>query len=402
MISRYSRFAVLLSGLALLAGCGGGGGGSSNAPAAGKVFSTYQAADIVIGANDMVSLGTTYSANTYGNPAVAPNGKLYVPDYGNNTIRVYSNVPSSNGAVEDFTITTPGTAGPLNGPQTILFYGGKMLLVDYFNSRVLIWNTPPTANGVAPDVVVGQATLSGTAAACGPAGLNQPESISVVAGNLVVGDSNNHRVMIYDGIPAGNGTSAVAVLGQSDFSTCTYNSSNAAQGLKYPTDIAFDGQKMLVLDAENNRVLMWNTTDPRTLTTNNPSADIVLGQANLSSVAINAGQTAANGFSYPNFMSLNGGRLAVSDYNNNRVLIWDSVPSCSGAHCAAVFGSPVVIGQTNNSNSYIWADPPAGTSAGVSPSAKGLSHPAGVVFTSRDQLIVNDQGGSRYLVMNAH
>lgn len=388
------EFSVAAS-ILLLTACGGGGeptpgGGGSQT----KYFTNYQDASVVVGAADMTSLGTFM--DLFGNPAVDPDGKVYVSDYGASKTFVYSSLPTGNGVTPTLVLDNNGTTAGEGGNDTVLFHDGKMILVEYSNSRILIWNTAPTANGTPPDAVVGQPTADDYASGCTAAKLAFPESANIVAGNLVVADSGNNRVLVYDGIPA-TGASAVAVLGQSSFGTCTINGPGVRRGLRYPSDIAYDGQRLIVADTDNNRVLMWNTSDPRTLI-NNPSADIVLGQSSLDSVYKNSGTTSFdgtpdNGLRKPYFLAVSHNRLAVADADNNRVLIWDNIPTCEGVSCPASFGSPVVLGQ-----------PDLLTTSGLgfgNPTAKSIEYPTGLKFTTKDQLIVLDNGGKRVLIFDA-
>ena len=67
---------------------------------------------------------------------------------------------------------------------------------------------------------------------------------------------------------------ASVVLGQPDFTTTT-NPYTTQSGFRNPTMVASDGKILVLADTDNNRVLIWNTIP----TTIDQPADIVLGQA---------------------------------------------------------------------------------------------------------------------------
>ncbi len=74
-------------------------------------------------------------------------------------------------------------------------------------------------------------------------------------------------------------------------------------------------------DSSNNRILVYSPFP----TSNNPPASIVLGQADFTHSAKNAGQPSpsAQTLNFPFGMSIIGTQLFVSDYGNNRYLIFN-------------------------------------------------------------------------------
>src|SRR5580765_7520238 len=86
--------------------------------------------------------------------------------------------------------------------------------------------------------------------------------------------------------------------------------------------------KLFVNDRLNHRVLIFNTI-PQDATA---LPDVVLGQADFVSGTPNAGVgTSAVGFNENVHMSVcSNGKMFVSDRNNNRVLVYDRVPTANG------------------------------------------------------------------------
>ncbi len=374
-------------------------------------FSTFQPASVAIGAADLATLGAGTATATSLNPAisfpgVASNGTLYLPDYTNNRILGYHTVPVANGASADFVLgqssltgsTFGTTQGSLNRPSAVLIHNGQLLVSDAGNNRILIWNKFPTSTGALPDLVVGQPDFVTTTSGCSATNLGLPTGLAVVNGNLVVTDVLNYRVLIFRGIPAVSGAAAVGVLGQPDLATCTIPSSPTATNLNQPGEVISDGTHLLTTDFGFNRVLIWNTTDPTTLAPGQ-AADMVLGQADFTS---SVQSTTATGLFHPIGAGFDAfsGRMAVADFSNNRVLLWNQVPTCTPAPCAITTPADVVLGQIDFASSVVDAIPVTGSS-GTAPSANGMSGPVGVAFNGPNQLLIADRSDLRYLVHNA-
>lgn len=376
---------------------------NSGAPAAKAKLTTFQKASVVIGQpNFTANSGHTTQSGLYypyGNPALV-DGVLYLPDYDNVRVLGFNGgIPSSNGANADFVLGQAdfvssgqdASAQGFDGPETVRQAGSKLLIDDYDFNRVLIWNTHPTVTHQAADVVVGQTAFGATGSACSATGLNGPESIFTEGGKLFVADSLNNRVLIYNAIPSSNGASPDLVLGQSSFTSCAYNDANqdgatdtpSASTLYYPTDVWTDGTVLIVADSDNNRVLVWNSFP----TSDFAPADVVIGQGSMTTIA--SGHT-ANTMDVPYFLASDGTQLLVTDYQNNRVLVFSQIPTTNGA------AADVVLGQSNFTNNTENDDNQDG-SADAAASARTLYGPSGLLLTDT-ALVVLDNNNSRALV----
>jgi hypothetical protein len=360
-------------------------------------FNTSQAASVVIGqanfaASGVNQAGTMAAANTinlpYGNPTVNA-GKLYLPDSTNNRTLVYNSIPLTNNASADFAIgqlnlssAASGVgATTVSGPQQNVIYGNKLLVAEYGNNRISIYNTVPSSSPGTIDVVVGQADSISSAPACGRGGLNAPETVAMAGGKLVVADTGNSRVLIWSKIPTLSGTPPDLVLGQGSFNICSPNRGGVADANTFsrPAGVWSDGTRLVVADSNNNRVLIWNSIP----TINGQPADLVLGQPDFFSSTANPGGVAlptTMNFPYDG-VYFNNTQLFVADSQNNRVLVWNSFPTASGKAADLVLGQPD------------FATVATGTS-----SAK-MSAPGGI-FLYGKQLIVGDTGNNRYLIFN--
>lgn len=388
------------------------------------LFANFAPADVVIGQADFNgqadNQGGPTGANTLGNPygavAVGPDGKLFVPDFVNNRVLVYGSVPEANDADAAFVLGQPdflaaaGGAGraKLRGPQHPAIGNGKLVVTDYGNNRVLVYGTIPSGWGAVPDMVLGQPDFDARGSSCAAGGMESPEAAVITDdGKLLVADAGNHRVLIWNAMPTDPGQAPDLVLGQSDGDHCVDNDDDqdrngdgapTARTMHYPAGIWSDGRRVVVADANNNRVLIWNTFP----TSSFQPADMVLGQGGFTKSAANDDNhdgtkdlvPTARTMNRPyGSVSSNGVQLAVVDDNNNRVLVWNSFPTASFQPADVVLGHGSFAGFVEND-----ADedglPDATASANV------LNRPAGVLFHG-NKLFVSDAANSRILVFKA-
>jgi hypothetical protein len=407
---------ALLLATSLMFGCA-----DSDSTSSGLSVTNFKSASTVIGQKTFTSYssssdGRAVAAYTndgsYGSPMVY-NGKLYVSDYGSNRILVYNSVPTTNGASADFVLgqtdltssSTGVSATTLDGPESIRYANGKMFVLDYSNNRVLIWNTPPTTTGVPADVVVGQPDFTTNNCNTSQTELCEPDDMFVVGTKLIVGDSGNNRVMIWNTIPTTDGAPADIVLGQNDFTMSTNNDDNqdttadttpSNRTMNYPAGVWSDGTKLVLCDASNNRVLIWNTFP----TTNFAPADVVLGQGDFAHYTANDDNqdgtkdttSSARTLNYPYYVISNGTQLFIADSNNNRVLMWNSIPTTNFAAANKVLGQATFTANTANDDNQDGTQDP-------NPTARTLSSPYGV-YLYGNKLFVADNDNNRFLIFN--
>ncbi len=375
---------------------GRNGGGGSGGPDL-FMIANFTAADVVIGQPDFTTtLPGLVNASTlgsiYGDPLLHK-GVLYMPDYQRHRVLGFNQVPVVNGASADFVIGQPdfttNTSSPAadgaNGPQTMKVRDGKLLAAMYGSNSVYIYDTVPIANGASADIVVGQTDFNIGTSDCAANRLFNPESLFIVDGKLIVSDSENDRVVIWNTIPIVNGASADIVLGQPDPDTCNPAANPpTASSMNYPGGLWSDGKRLIVADADNNRVLIWNTFP----TYNGQPADVVLGQTDMVSKEFGVSD---RDLYLPYFLASNGTQLFVADYRNHRVLIWDTIPSENNTPADGVLGQPDFDCNNINEN-----DGNCGTT-GEGPGPRGFRFPSGLLLTG-DMLIVLEQGNHRAMV----
>jgi uncharacterized protein (TIGR03437 family) len=305
----------------------------------------------------------------------------------------------------DFTTTSPNlSANGLRGPTGIATDGKVLAVADTDNNRVLIWLNPPTTNGQPADVVVGQSDFVHNTAFANPSqtSLRAPSGVWIFNGKLYIADTLANRILIYNKIPTSNNAPADVVLGQTSFTAFVQPDLTQQQlqatptNMQTPVAVTTDGTRLFVADLAQSRVLMWNTIP----TTNGAPADIAIGQPNLTTAGDNSsfkindttaldadgnptnvtpvlcqsnGSDATTGtalfptrcaatLSFPRFPFSDGKRLFIADGGNDRVLIFNTFPTSSGARADIILGQPDEFSDNTGDN-------PDGTNAFETPTS---------------------------------
>lgn len=299
----------------------------------------------------------------------------------------------------------------LRTPLAVATDGRVLAVADTDNNRVLLWRGIPAVNGQPADIAVGQADLKSNAIVRPPtaASLAGPQGVWIQDGRLMVADTSNDRVLIWNSIPTSNGQKADVVLGQSDFTIVPPQ--NLAQKpfepkattLLSPTSVTSDGRRVYVSDLGHNRVLIWNSIPNR----NQQPADVVIGQADMTAGMANnvkglcqpAGKDDKGAdtywgrckatLSFPRFALSDGRRLFIADGGNDRVLVFNQVPTDSGASADIILGQIAdTINQVSDS-----AEPLRRSSS------DSLSTPLGLAWDGTN-LYVTDPFNRRVMVFS--
>ncbi|MGH9784693.1 MAG: hypothetical protein ACRD88_10945, partial [Terriglobia bacterium] len=250
----------------------------------------------------------------------------------------------------DFTSSAPGTARDrMNQPVGVASDGTRLFVADWGNNRVLIFQRIPEANGAGADVVVGQDGFTTSEFGVGANRMRRPNSVATDGTRLLITDTLNSRVLIYNRIPAQNGAAADLVLGQPNFDR-SQALPTAANTLSSPMSATTDGQRLIVTDLGNNRVLIYN----RIPTQNGATADVVVGQPDFTSRG--AGNTATS-LNFPRYAYSDGQRLLVVDSGNNRILIYNQIPASNGAAADVVLGQADFVGLLESCAASYFAVP---------------------------------------------
>jgi hypothetical protein len=375
-------------------------------------FTTGQAARLVIGQKNFTAADNNIGQTTLGGVSgvAYANDTLFVVD-GNrlgidplsNRIMIFRNLRSQLPAPTDeipeyagrcpVCVGTPDTVlgqpdfttkdlkaasdKTLRSPMGIATDGKVIAVADTDNNRVLIWNFIPVSNQAAADVVLGQADFSKTLVNEGnrdtPSNrsMRGPQGVWIQNGKLFVADTGNNRVLIWNRIPTSNFSPADVVVGAPNFNTSVQTDLTKLQlnpdekTLYSPVSVTSDGTRMFISDLGHNRVLIWNTIP----TSNNASADVVLGQPNFKRAEYNnvlsadlsksnpelrlCASTGTNPddstqllypslceatLGFPRFALSDGQKLFIADGGNDRILVYNTIPTTNGKAADAILG----------------------------------------------------------------
>jgi hypothetical protein len=304
----------------------------------------------------------------------------------------------------------------LSEPQFVCRYGDMLFVSDWGNHRVLAWNQFPEENGEPSSIVLGQedfsdclenrgisTTLDEMTSGLGDENLegftvskpeedtlSAPAGISVIDGKLYVSDSGNHRVLRWNGLPSDDGEVPGLVLGQDNLECGEANRRGlvGSGSLFFPFSIrSGNDQLVIVADKDNHRVLIWQKIPFN----DGWNADVCLGQFGMDEREPNRGDfdnVTPETLSFPTsaFYHEETGKVFVVDQGNNRVLIWNKLPSNNGVPADLVLGQKDFYSrEVNGGLGMKRAD------------AVGMYFPTDVVY-GRKGLFVSDSGNNRVLV----
>jgi uncharacterized protein (TIGR03437 family) len=250
-------------------------------------------------------------------------------------------------------------------PTAVATDGTILVVADTANNRIMIWKSIPTTINQAADVELGQpdfkTVVQGSQQVVDNRSLRGPQGVWIQNGKLFVADTQNHRVLIWNSIPNQNRQPADVVLGQPNFNVANQpdltkgNNDAHANSLLNPVSVSSDGVRLYVTDFGNNRVLIWRSIP----TTNQAPADIVVGQKDLDTGISNDapdlcpsnGTDATTGnptypircaktLDFPRFALSDGTRLFIADGGNDRVLVFNTIPTQNGAAADVILGQP--------------------------------------------------------------
>lgn len=349
---------IIVLSLFIVAGCSKNS--STNPEVAVPPWDIGQSAEAVLGQSDFTSstlraLGQGSVNKPYG-MAISTTGTLFVVDQVNahrilrfDNVNAKANGANADGVLgqPDFTTgtwnyglggSTPSSRG-LESPISIALDAvGNLYVVDQGNSRVLRFNNAASkTNGDSADAVLGQVNFTSKTFGTTQNQFYVPQGVATDAsGNLYVADGSNNRVLRFNiAASKANGANADGVLGQATF--VTSGTGAAANQMSNPTSIAVDKNgNLYVGDQGNSRVLMFRNAAAKS---DGASADIVLGKTAFGDGSASTTATATT-ISYPYALAVDGSdNLYVADGLFNRVLVFFDAPSkANGAAADAVLG----------------------------------------------------------------
>ncbi|MBX7157828.1 MAG: hypothetical protein K1X66_05535 [Verrucomicrobiae bacterium] len=351
-------------------------------------FANFQPASLVIGQSNFVEVDLERSQTVMDSAsvvAVSALGQLAIGSLEGGRVCLWNQVPTNNGVPADIVLGKEGFTSAESGTSASLFgeeikgvaftpNGQKLLVSDSSNNRVLIWNSIPTNHFQPADVVIGQMNFFSFEGGVSATKLRMPAGLLITPnGKLLIADSLNHRVLIFNSVPESNGAAADGVMGQVDLMSAVAGS--GANQMDQPLGLAMSPEgKLVVSEEQGNRALVFNEVP----TFNGMNADVVIGQ---SGFGVKHSDITQNRFGMMQGVAISSeGELAIGDAEG-RVLIYESVPVINSAR------AKVVLGQTNF------------TSSGLGDiNASALSVPWGLAYDAAGRLFVADPDLSRVTV----
>ena len=325
-------------------------------------------ASVVLGQPDFTTttLNPTANASTLRNPtAIASDGvHLVVADTDHNRVLIWNSIPSVNDQPADVVVgqpdfvssnpsANPPNASTMRGPQGVWIQNGKLYVADTINNRVLIYNQIPTTNGAAADVVLGAPNFTtyiapdvGATPSATASNMLDPVSVTSDGTRLFVADLGQNRVLVWNSIPTTNGAPANFALGQPDLVSSTANNAyltttTTSNGGSTSTTTCYGGY--------NN-----GCNEPGTCSggTANGCNEPGTGTATITETPILCPTVTgkdANGnptydgicnatISFPRFVLSTGSQLFVADGGNDRLLVYNTMPTTSGTPADTLIG----------------------------------------------------------------
>lgn len=378
--SRSKRAPVRIAALtalciALISGCGGGGAEttSTDSPALRKLTFVEERED----------LGKFEPVVVRFDAPVNPGSLRITGSLASQGVGAWSKTQLEN---DTYTLSPP-SAGWLSGPNDLSIsatgVGGGSVLGKAAYLIQLVFDPASTAAVVAigqenlttrePDRLTDANTLSN------PVG----GAAATPDGTIYVPDYENGRVLGYRGVPSTSNASASIVLGKPNFRFSGAGSPTATN-MGGPQQISIAAGKMAVVDTYFNRVLIYNSVP----TSSGVAPDVVVGQRDFFSANQACGMPSLS--SPASAQITPDGKLVVADQGNNRVLIWDRLPTVSGQPPS------IVLGQSDAQHCRDNDDDQDGVTD-EKPSARTLSTPSGV-WSDGQRLAVIDTTNHRVLI----
>ncbi len=178
-----------------------------------------------------------------------------------------------------------------------------------------------------------------------------------------------------------NNQNADYVIGQSDFKSPTVPVTPDASSLDFASGVAIDtvNNKLYISDFDDHRILRYSYP----ITGSQPAAEAVFGQASFTAQTAGVNNNALDG---PRGIAVDStGRLWIADFNNHRILWFNS------AHSDPATGAVAdgVLGQTNFTNNS--------ANQGGSLDADTLNFPRDVHVSATGEVFVCDRDNGRVL-----
>ena len=239
-----------------------------------------QPADVVIGQPDfdenlpnIKGQAANPEANSLNWPyGVFSDGKsIWIADTGNRRVLYYDKIPGTNFKKADAVIGKPNlTTRDYENDEPIWPYSvkvsdqGVLAIADTQFYRILVWKDKKDAFKNSADVIIGQENFDN-------AGQNQfmltPNSNTLSwtydtcfhKNGILVNDTGNSRILVFDTIPMRSNEHASKVIGRQDFKTSSEfkdNLSGTQNAIYWPFSISTYKNSLFIADTGNHRLVI--------------------------------------------------------------------------------------------------------------------------------------------------
>jgi hypothetical protein len=304
-------------------------------------------ADLVIGQPDFNSEGRNakgpVGAATLNVPTgvAAADGVLAIADAWNHRVLIWFGYPERSTRPADVVLgqrnfngllanrgNDTAAANTLNWCYGVAIADGRLYVADTGNRRVLVWDHIPTQHGRPADLVLGQHDFTtrdeNAGGEAGALGMRWPHGIALADGEVLVADAGNNRIMAWRSLPSANGAACDFVIGQADMDGLDHNRAAyypSARSLNMPYGLTVMGERLMVADTANSRLLGFDLAD---LSMDAPATRLA-GQHGFADKGDNRWQAAArDSLCWPYNVAASDDTAVIADSGNNRVLLWEA------------------------------------------------------------------------------
>ena len=198
----------------------------------------------------------------------------------------------------------------------------------------------------------------------------------------------------FNTIPETNGVAADFVIGQEYF-TSSNTDGDGLVSLGGPQNMQVVGDQFYILAYDSNRIIVSDTIPTET---GQLIPSFVIGQEDSTSTDSSC---TANSLNSPESFIIANNKLIVTDNSNNRILIWNSLPTASGVEADVVIGHNNFTCHNAEEEMLITAEPISIQSLDVEDTVEeddlSLSSPSGV-WSDGKMLSVADSDNNRVLL----
>ncbi|RUU12434.1 hypothetical protein EOD10_17260, partial [Mesorhizobium sp. M7A.T.Ca.TU.009.01.3.2] len=158
----------------------------------------------------------------------------------------------------------------------------------------------------------------------GAVGMRWPHSVVVDNNKILVADAGNNRIMVWNSMPNADGAPCSFVLGQSGFGGNDHNRASYHpnnRALNMPYGMTIRDGTLVCADTANSRLIGYPLDDLRM----DSAACGLAAQAGFADKGDNRWRFAArDSVCWPFALTASGNTLAIADTGNNRVLLWEA------------------------------------------------------------------------------